>query len=183
MLYKFDTHMNDDDFFEINKYVMLNSNDGKRNLRTIKIIFPLILLSIWTLLIIRGENPLFLVLTFIGFAIVTVIFLLTIKHTMVGNLKKRIKVMKKRGKLPYSSESVLEFYDDHFVETTTENHSEIKYTAIKSAVLNPDIAVYLFNNDITAYVIPIRYFGSTAALNEFLQFINSKTDISETVTK
>ena len=47
------------------------------------------------------------------------------------SLKGQIKTLKKSGKMGYSPESVIEFFEESFVETTSENKTEHKYSAVE----------------------------------------------------
>ncbi len=89
-------------------------------------------------------------------------------------MKTTVKSLTKiKGKLPYSENSVLEFYDDVFIEITDDNKSEMKYSAIENVFVNEKMVV-LFINSIQAYIVPTRSFESIEQKNSLVRFIGEK---------
>lgn len=82
--------------------------------------------------------------------------------------------MKKNGKAPYSEHSLLEFYDDYFIEKTENTKAEIKYDAVFKIRVNELKAIYIYQNVLVAYIIPFSAFSCEDERKEFLNFIQKK---------
>ena len=90
------------------------------------------------------------------------------------SLKRQIKSLKKSGKMGYSPESVAEFYDDCFVETTPDNKVEHKYSAVERISIVDNKVVYVHINNVMAYILPFSCFKSEEQYGNFLTFIKTK---------
>jgi hypothetical protein len=80
---------------------------------------------------------------------------------------------KTQGKMPYTEHSVIEFYDDIFVETSEDNKTEMKYSAIENVFVN-DKLVAIFINKMQAYIIPVVSFKSNEEMLSLVRFISEK---------
>lgn len=74
----------------------------------------------------------------------------------------------------YSPESVIEFYEDSFKETTPDNITEQKYSAIERISVVDGKMIYIHTNNILAYMLPISSFSSNEQYNDFFDFIKTK---------
>ena len=74
----------------------------------------------------------------------------------------------------YSPVSDMEFYDESFIETTPENKTEQKYSAIERISVITDKVIYIHINTVMAYILPIYCFESKEQYAEFLEFIKTK---------
>jgi hypothetical protein len=115
---------------------------------------------------------------FIAVGVLIIAFLLVnlTLNKKINNLavKATVKSLTKiKGKLPYSENSVLEFYDDVFVEITDENKTESKYSAIENVIVNERMVV-IFINSMQGYIVTERSFASPEQKNDFVQFLNDK---------
>jgi len=88
--------------------------------------------------------------------------------------KSGIRAMKKNGKMGYSPESVIEFYEESFIETTPENKSEQKYFAIERISIVDNKMIYIHVNNVLAYIIPLSCFESKQQYDDFIEFIKTK---------
>ncbi|MBR4845922.1 MAG: hypothetical protein IKU98_05835, partial [Bacteroidaceae bacterium] len=77
-------------------------------------------------------------------------------------------------KMGYSPLSVIEFYEDVFIETTPENKTEQKYTAIERVSVVDNKVVYIHVNNIMSYILPVSRFESKKQYDEVFEFINTK---------
>jgi len=176
MLYKFECRTTDKDYYDFNKYHMTDSPDVKKSNLIGKLYVPVIFLIIFIYYVIRGDDWYSLSMTFITFGIISVICFFFNKYFSLFFLKLNIKFMKKNGKLPYSDYSILEFYDDYFVEQTDNTKTEVQYNAVFKIRVNEPKAIYIYQSTVLAYIIPFDAFDSDEDRNKFLEFMAKKTN-------
>lgn len=174
MMYKFNIKMTDQDYLEFNKFWMLKSHYGKKQILSFRLIM-LVIMLVFCFISLYGGN--FSADAFIG--IIPIIILLTLfqlclKPFFVIAFKSTIKNMKKSGKMPYSANSVIEFYDDEFVEITDENEIKQKYSAIERVSIISGKFIYIHVNNIMAYTMPWCCFDSDKQRDAFVEFIKLK---------
>ena len=92
----------------------------------------------------------------------------------VGTDNFDLETMKKKGKLPYTPESVLEFYDDHFVEITPEARNEMNYSIVERVDVVSDKAIYIYVNSIMAYIVPRSCFYRDEEVASFIEYLRAK---------
>lgn len=174
MKFQFKVNMTDEDYFLFNKFQAIDSPFGKKQIQKIRLVIAatsavLTLVSLW----LNG----FTADSFIGlipFLLIMIILVVTVPKTFAGSIKRQLKLMKKHGKQGYSPESVVEFYDDYFSETTPDNKTEHKYSAVENIFAVEGKYVYIFVNNVMAYIIPRSSFESVGQYNDFLTFMESK---------
>jgi hypothetical protein len=88
-------------------------------------------------------------------------------------LKLNIWIMKKSGKLPFSKNVSLSFYDGHFDQVTETAETKTKYSAIER-VSEGKAAVYIYIGAIQAFIIPLAAFESESQKAEFMAFLRGK---------
>ena len=86
-------------------------------------------------------------------------------------------MLKKSGKMGYSPNAVMEFYDEIFVETTPENRTEQSYSAVERVSVVEDRTIYIHINNVMAYILPVTAFESKEQYDSFLSFIRTKCAI------
>lgn len=175
MLYRFETKINDKDYYEFNKYHSVDSPDVKKSGLIGKLYVPAIFLLVFVYFIIRGDDWYSLSFALIIFSIISLIWFFSLKPLSLLFLKMHIKFMKKSGKLPYSNYATLEFYDDCFVEITENTKTEVKYYAVFKVRVNEPKAIYIYQNAVLAYIIPFAIFSSDDEIRKFIDFIKEKT--------
>ena len=74
----------------------------------------------------------------------------------------------------YSPVSEMEFYDESFIEITSDNKTEQKYSAIERVSVITDKVVYIHVNNVMSYILPLSCFESKEQYNNFLDFVRSK---------
>ena len=99
MLYRFETKINDKDYYEFNKYHSTDSTDVRKIGLVGKLYVPAIFLLMFIYYIIRGDDWYSLSFALIIFSIVSVIWFFTLKPLSLLFLKIHIKFMKKNGEL------------------------------------------------------------------------------------
>ncbi len=174
MKFQFNVNINDKDYLDYNKFWMLRSHYGKKQMTTFRIVIAIIF-GAYILISLFGGN--FTFDSFIGIiptAILLIIFELSLSPLYVSFLKSHLKSLKKKGKMGYSPSSVIEFYEDIFVETTPDNKAEQKYSAIERVSIVDNKVVYIHVNNIMSYILPFSCFKSKEQYEEFLDFIKTK---------
>ena len=177
MNYKFDVNLTDKDYTDFNIFWMLKSPYGKKQMLKSRLILSVIFILAVLYVLITGEGILEN-FVFIGLMVVMLaLFQLFMSRFFAFSLKNQFKTLKKSGKMAYSPESTMEFYDDIFVEYTEENKNEHKYTTIERISLVGDKIIYIHINNVMAYLIPISSFNSEEELRSFIDFIKTKAPI------
>lgn len=74
----------------------------------------------------------------------------------------------------YSPESIMEFYEDRLVETTSDNKTELKYSAVERISIVDHKVIYIHVNIIMSYLMPISCFESKEQYDSFLEFMRTK---------
>ena len=176
MKFKFNVNITQEDYIEFNKIVMSETPAGKKSSKISNLIFIAVcgILILFTLITsgFSGESFIVAGVLIISFLLVHLTLNKTITNLAVkGTVKSLTKI---KGKLPYSEHSVLEFYDDVFVEITDDNKTETKYSAIENIFVNENLVV-LFINSMQAYIVPTRSFESNEQKNSLVAFLNGKT--------
>ena len=174
MKFQFDIKVNDQDYLDFNIFWMTRSSYGKKQMRNFRIwiaaaIAIPFLLSLFT----RGfskEN----LLSFFPLLIVFLLCQLLLKKFNYWMIKVHIKSLKKSGKMGYSPESVLEFYDDCFVETMPDGKIEQKYSAIERVSIVDNKMIYIHVSNVMGYMLPMACFESIEQYAKFFDFIRTK---------
>jgi len=174
MNYQFNVQMSEQDYIEYNQFVMMRSPYGKKQVKNVRISLTLIFATaILASLLIGGFN--------IGFftSLIPLLILYFISQVFLVKfssyaVKRSIKDMKKQGKMAYSTESVLKFFDDCFVEITPDNKTETNYSAVERISIVDNKMIYIHVNNVMAYILPISCFESTEQYNSFMDFIKTK---------
>ena len=90
------------------------------------------------------------------------------------SLKGQIKTLKKSGKMGYSPDSVMGFSEDSFIETTPDNKTEHKYSAIERVSIVDNKMTYIHVNNVMSYMLPLSCFESKEQCDDFFNFIKTK---------
>ena len=174
MKYQFNLKVTEKDYIDFNTFWMFRAPYGKKQILTYRIVIAAIL-AVFALVSLFGGG--FSKEAFIGIIptiLILVVFQLIFKPMFSATLKGQIKKMKKAGKPGYSESAVMEFYDDNFVETTPENRTEVKYSAIEKVSVVDDTVIYIHVNNVMAYILTFTSFESINQREEFLDFLKEK---------
>lgn len=173
MKYQFQISLTEDDYLQFNKFHLFRSPYGRRNFYRGATVAGVIFLVIAFLpALVKGFTT-----RTVAEAIPVLLFallLLCYKPYFMLFLKAHIKWQKKNGKVSFSPKATMEFYEDHFVETTEENRTEQKYTAVERISVVENRYVYLHTNSIMAYIIPMASFASREEYDGFLTFAKER---------
>jgi hypothetical protein len=96
---------------------------------------------------------------------------------LLKSTNKRIKKMKKDGRLPYSNEAILKFDNESIHEITPNSECKTKYSLIEKIAVT-EKAIYIYFSSVQAYILPVSAFTEEEGESEFLAFINSKVNIA-----
>ena len=174
MKFQFNVNINEEDYLDYNKFWMLRSHYGKKQMSTFRIIIAVIISLIIFISLYGGNFTLDSFIGIIPMAILLVLYELLLSPLFVLFLKCHLKSLKKKGKMGYSPSSVVEFYEDVFIETTPQNKTEQKYLSIERVSVVDNKVVYIHVNNIMSYILPFSCFESNEQYNEFLEFIKTK---------
>ncbi|MBR5234102.1 MAG: YcxB family protein [Clostridia bacterium] len=175
MNFRFNVKLSDKDFLEFNYFHMLKSHYGRKTyilLKTLLLVLPLVFWFAGYAIHSFSEDYPKMLIVLIPLCL---ILFFTAKPIMKASVKQQLNTWMKKGKKPYSTEAVMEFSDESIVETTSENHTELKYSAIDSVYVVKGEIVYLYINAGQAYMLPYASFENEKQFNNFIEFISKKT--------
>lgn len=176
MIFKFNIRLTDEDYLEFNKFWMMRSNYGKKQMLFFRIVL-VVMMVIFSFISLYGGG--FSAEAFLGIIphiLLLVLMQLCFAPVISFTLKSQIKSLKKSGKMGYSPNSVMEFYDDCFVEATDENEIKQKYSAIERVSVITGRNIYIHVNNIMAYILPWYCFDDDEQREVFIEFIKSKCE-------
>ena len=177
MKYQFKIYLTDKDYLDFNLFMGMRSPYGKKQLKTGRIaylILTLCLMAVFLLLDGKREVSILAVTTLVVMMIVCQLFF---KRIFASSTKAQLKLLKKSGKLAYSPEAIIEFYDDVFVETTATNRTEQKYSSIERISVVDNKFAYIHISSVNAYILPFYAFSSQEQCDSFFAFIRTKCPI------
>lgn len=163
-----------DDYCKFNEFQALRHPFGKKQILKNRIVTVTALCGLAFLSIMVEGFTAEAFLTRIPLFVAVGVFAFFIPKIIMLMLRQQLKSMKKQGKLGYSPEAVMEFYDDYFVETTPDNKTEQKYTSVENVFAVDGKYVYIFINNLMAYIIPRSSFESVGQYNDFLSFLEAR---------
>lgn len=174
MKFRFNVNMTPEDYLEFNRIVMSEMPAGKKLVKTERIIISVFtVLGIILILLNEAGSPSALVAV-VALLLSAILVQLLITPGMKLFVKFNVKSLTKaQGKMPYTEHSVIEFYDDVFVEISDDGKNEVKYSAIDNFYVN-DKLVAIFINKMQAYTIPVASFESREQMISLVRFISEK---------
>lgn len=174
MDFKFNVHLTDADYLDYNVFWSIKSPYGRKQMRTFRILIgaAILLFSLFILIRDNFSSGAFISASAQWFLLVIVEALLN--PFFVWVFKNHIKSLKKHGKMGYSPDSEIEFFEDRFVETTPENKTEQKYSAVERISVIGNKFVYIHINNLMAYILPMASFASGEEYERFMSFMRTK---------
>lgn len=174
MKFRFHIHISEEDYMAFNKFGQYQTPEGKKTVRLTRLLVcTMFWVAMGIVLVLKGFTLLTLI-TEVALAIALVVYQLLLKSILNRSLGRRIKELKKSGKNLYSPESIIEFYDDYFVETAAGDKTQRGYSGIEQVSIVEGKAIYIHGNIHSAYIIPYSSFESQAQYGEFLEFLKEK---------
>ena len=176
MDFKFNVELNDNDYYEYNKFISLKSYYGKKQILTFRLcIGAIFLIAILINLIVGGFSS----EAFIGvipILIMLLIFELLVIPYFKLALKLSMKSIKRRGKLAYSQKAVLEFTEETFSEETEESRTENSYSSIERISVLEKNKIYIHISSMMSFILPFEAFENEKTAKEFLSFLETKCE-------
>jgi len=178
MKYQFNVNISEKDYIDFNKFHMFKSPYGRKLLASFRIIL-IIFVFIYTFLSLygryqAGESFYDSIIGVLPILIITIAMLLLLRPLFSRSIKLILKILKKSGKMGYSPSSVVEFYEENFIEITDENKTEMKYSAIERISIVDNKMIYIHINNVMAFILPISCFESREEYDAFIEFIKTK---------
>ncbi len=174
MNFQFNVKFTDEDYMEFNKFHMLRSPYGKKQIASFRMSITIICLLITLIVLLVNKFNADAFLGVVPFLLLWIIMQLGLRKFMIYSIKHTLKSLKKNGKAGYSPSSVLQFNEESFIETTEFNKTEQNYTVIERISIVDNKMIYIHVNNIMAYMLPIACFESKEQYNDFLDFIKTK---------
>ena len=153
---------------------MCKSHYGKRQIRNFRIAIAIILLFFILVYAYGGGFSLDAFLNAMPCIILFLLFEIGIVPFLKLVTRYTVKSLKKSGKAGYSPKSVMEFYDDSFIEITDENETRQKYTAIERVSIISGKNIYIHINTVMGYILPFDCFENDSQHESFIEFIKTK---------
>lgn len=177
MNFKFNINLNEKDYLNMNVFWSFKSPYGKKEIIKMRLWIAAICLVGAFFSALSEKLLLWSIVGMIPYFIILVIFQFLLKPFWIMILKANIKSMKKKGKLPFSAASEIEFFDEIFIERTADNNSEIKYSAVERVSILSNKVIYIHINNLSGYALPFSSFESKVQYDDFIDFIESKCAI------
>ena len=174
MNFRFNVNVNDRDYLEFNTFWVLRSSYGKKQIKNIRIFLTALFVLFIFIALIIGKFTAESLLGIIPIVIVLLLAQIFLTKFFAWSLKTTIHTLRQSGKMAYSPESVMEFSEDSFIETTPENKTEQKYSAIERVSIVDNKMMYIHINNVMAYMLPLSCFESKEQYDDFLTFIKTK---------
>lgn len=172
--FRFDVHTSEKDYIDYNLFWTLRSPYGRKQIRDLRIFLTFLAFAGVLVSLFRGSFTTAAFLGTIPYLIILLLSQIFLTKAMPWAIKSQIKGLKKNGKMGYSPDAVIEFSGDGFTETTPDNRTECKYSAIEQISIVDNKAVYIHVNNIMAYILPMSCFASREQYAAFLDFIKTK---------
>ena len=174
MKFRYDVIINDQDYLDYNTFWVLKSPYGKKQIKTFRLAIAVMFFIFFLISLSLGKFTPDSFLGIIPMAILFVLFQTFLSKFFKWILKGQIKSLKNSGKMGYSPNSVIEFGEESFTETTPENKTEHKYSAVERVSVIENKIIYIHVNNVMSYLIPFSCFQTNSQYNEFLNFIKTK---------
>ena len=174
MKFRFNVNMTPEDYLEFNRIVMSEMPAGKKLIKTERIIISIFTVLGVILILLNEAGSASALVAVIALLLSAILVQVLITPGMKLFVKLNVKSLSKmQGKMPYTEHSVIEFYDDIFVEISDDGKNEVKYSAIDNFFVN-DKLVAIFINKMQAYTIPVTSFQSNEEMLSLVRFISEK---------
>jgi len=174
-MFDFTYTLNDEDYFEFNKYHTYNSKmNRKRTMRT-RFLIPAIYIVCALAL---GSMISYPIVSYIIFGTISLYYLVFFNQIIDRRIKRGMKRIKKAGKLPIQNNIRIIFDENGITEKTEIHESKCVYSCIESIDIGKK-AMYLYTGAVQAFVIPNSVFKDASEKESFKQFIESKTVTSQ----
>lgn len=175
MKFRFNVNLTEDDYYEFNRFHMIKSEFGKKQILKMRIFVAVFIVIVSLGLLFADDFSYESFITLIPLAVILIVVEFGYVKLTEMILKLQLKSMKKSGKMGFDPTSVLEFYDDAFVEITDTVRTEQKYAVVESININNGQILYIYVNNIRAYLLPLSSFETKEQFGDFIDFLKQKT--------
>jgi hypothetical protein len=182
MEYAFKVTLNDQDYYEFNKFVAFKGKQGKKEVNRVRFYLSVLFIAIAVLFWAMSDFSKDGLYDALVYVILLVIVQALLKPMMRLIIKIQIKMLKKGGKMPYSAESVLRFTDEGFSEVSAEHKTEQAYAAVERVSVVEGIAIYVHINKLMGFLLPEKSFENKAHWDSFVAFLQTKIPIVDFYT-
>ena len=170
MAYSINVYISDEDYFRFNKFSLIKSYNGKKQMLIYRFVLAAIILLFPIMLFFKGDFSYNMIIPYLFLLIISQIL---IKPIYLAILKAHLKMLRKNGKAGYNPTALIEFSDEEFTETTPDSKSELKYSSIERVSVY-EKNIYIHINALMAYILPYSAFESEDQFSEFIEFIKTK---------
>lgn len=168
-MFRFTYTLDDNDYFEFNKHHIYYSAMNKKRAKFAPF-YWVVIFMLFGFILAQALNDPFSYYVYGALSILWVIFYKQINNAA---LKRRIKSMKKAGKLPYSHQVTMSFMEDCIIEKEEASEAKSEYSLIENVMMG-ETAVYVYKSAISAYIVPNRVFQNAEEKKSFIEFVQSK---------
>ena len=174
MKYQFDVKLSEQDYLDFNLFHIIRSPYGKKQLKSIRLMLAIAFALLGALFVISQGFSKDTILSLVVMLVTFLGFQIFLRQFLKLSVKLTVKGQKGTGKMGYSPESVLEFYDDYLIEIMPAKKIQQNYSEIENVCLVDMKIIYIYVTNISAYMLPISSFKSKAELDEFIGFLQTK---------
>lgn len=176
-------HLTDEDYLKFNLFHQLRSPYGKQQILSLRIMIAAIfVLSAFLALFLSDFSGLGFVYA-VPLILALVIMEIFSKPFFGRALKRRVKILAKKGKMAYAPDVEMEFFDDYFTEITPESRAEQKYSLVERVSIVGTGEIYLHVNNLGGFILPRTAFSSGEERAEFIRFIKTKCETVDFYTE
>lgn len=174
MHFSINVNCNDSEYLEFNRFVQFHTPSGRKANTPARIILALLPLLIGLYNCVESGFSAAGIISAVLMIPLSVLVVFTFEHYMWFFSKLHIKSLMKKNRL-YSPASHMEFYEDYFVDYSSDKQVKTAYSTVQSVYIVNSQVVYIFENAIQAFIVPVASFSSLAEWNGFISFLNAKT--------
>lgn len=174
MKFKFDIKINEEDFYKFNEFVILRSPYGKKSMRALRLAIVIMLGLFSAMSFVMNGVTKGTLIALGATAVLILIFQIALNPVMKRTLRKQIKNMNSMGKPGYCESSVMEVYDDHFIDNQDDGEHKVRFASVERVSIIKDKFVYIHVNSATGYIIKRDVFESDEQYSEFEAFLAEK---------
>jgi hypothetical protein len=174
MSFHFDVRLTEQDYLDYNIFWALKSPYGKKQTKQIRWLFAITCVFILALTWLGDGTLTDKIIETVSISIIFILLQLLFNKFYGWLLKGHIKSLKKTGKMGYSPISTIEFFEESLIETTPDNKTETKYSAVERVFIVENKVIYMSINNVMAYILPMASFQSKEEYQNFIGFLTEK---------
>ena len=176
-MYRFEYDITEQDYFEFNKFYMLNSKTHKRTILIYRCLgFIISLLAILIFIVANAETGL-IVLESILLGIFSILWFSFGKRTYFKKLKKQFSKLKAEDKLPYSEKGTLIFSETEITNIAPNKELKAAFSSITQLAIRNG-TIYICCTGGIGYIVPFRIIPDNINIEEFKSFLENKTGLT-----